>query len=104
MKLHVRVGRAELIEQLIDVLRLDDVIDSVEVEYAVASRELVELLDNVLNLLGTELHAGTIQAAECAMILHAPPAAACSLNRQQNSLRPIVIVIPALFARVEILV
>src|SRR5215208_5721845 len=104
METNVCLGFAELAKQLVDVFRFDDVVDSVEIEDAVATRELVELLNDVLDALRPEFHSGTIQAAERAVILNAPPATASSLNGQQNSLRLVVVFVTALLTRIEVLV
>src|SRR6185369_16818174 len=104
MNANVSVGVAELIEQLVDVLRSNDVVDGVEFEYAVAARKLVELLNDVVNSLRTKFHSRAIQTAERAMIFHAPPTATRGFDRQQNAMGLVVVFVTALLARVKILV
>src|SRR5678816_693837 len=101
---NVSIRSTQLTEQLIDVLRRDDVVDRVEIEDAVTSRELIELLNDMIHTHRTKLHPRSIQTTKRAVVLDTPPAAARCFYRQQNSLRFITVVITAFLACVEILV
>ena len=72
----------EFPEEPVNVLHVDDVIHEAEPRRVVAVRERLELLEHLLGSFGPELHALRIQAAECAMVLLAPPAPARRLVKQ----------------------
>src|SRR5215212_5672045 len=104
MQLDVCVCIAELSEKLIDVFRLNDVIDGVEIENAVTSRELVELLNHVIHSFRSELHSGTIQSTKGEVIFYSPPAAARGFDRQQNAPHLIGVSVTTLLSGVEVFI
>src|SRR5689334_24521274 len=78
----VAVGIGQTAEKFFCIFRGHDVVDGEEVETAVTAGERLQLLNDVINGLGPEFHAGAVQTAERTVIFLSPPAAARSLKRQ----------------------
>ena len=76
----IGVGCGQPAKQLFGVFRRHDVINGKEVVPGMFPRESVQLVNHIVNTLGAELHAGTVQTAEGAVVLFSPPAAAGGLN------------------------
>src|SRR5262245_43033557 len=74
----VAQGRQDVAE----ISHVDDVVDGLEVEPAVALHESLDFLEDARRTLAAKGHARTVEPAERAVRLGAPPAAARGLERQ----------------------
>src|SRR5215470_14590807 len=98
MQSDVGIGTRQPAEKLFYILGSYDVIDGVEVEQSIALRQRFKFVDYVAGRFCPEFHAGAIQTAECAMILHSPPTASGCLDGKQHLLRLVIVLITALLA------
>ena len=91
MALEIGLGLVEQLEaaigfdqgrhQRFEIGRLDDVVGRDEALDSVAGVQLIELVDHLPGAFGAKQHAGIADAAERAVVLLAPPAAARGLDR-----------------------
>src|SRR3954454_25078757 len=84
----VTVGIGQTAEKRFCIFRGHDVVDGEKIKTAVTAGERFQLLNNVINALGAEFHAGAVQAAESTVIFLSPPATARSLNWQLHGMGP----------------